>query len=345
MKSLACPDALISSHSDGTFRWGSYHISLSDSPGPWDLGQDDEFFWAIWKRWNDMKKLFSLYLDPKISQKYRDCPRVLLPAAVHLEESPCAMELDSQKICLNLDEAMGLDKIDLASYCRFYRALTAHWRASSLYHMAQTLDDFHPPDYGPLRYVSAARPFLEHKNTTLEEVLEIVEVIEFIWGFLGYTIFGLPQEPDAELNIDVMRHHRLMRFTAFLQPSDFLTILYDYRGASDDKLHEYVHQAASFAGERVKRIYSAFYHRTVELGICDALEKHPASPFSGRMGSGTAFQNLWKICSSEWDNFRSEWAAEIKGNVFNTESSFREMDFFAKIMGNAIKSLLHEEIS
>lgn len=354
MKSLAAPDALISSHPDGIFRCGSYHISLSDEPGSWDLGQNDEFLWAIWKRWNDMKKLFRLYLDSEVSTKYRDCPAVLLPGPIHPIDLPFAKLLDLRKVCVKPGEAVRLAEKDKASYCRFYRALTAHWRASSLFHMAQTFDDFHSPVDGSLPHIKTARSFIQHRDTTLEEVLEIAEVIEFVWGFLGYTILRLHQEGGSEIyrraledvpgHMNVSRQD-LMQFTAFLQPSDILTLLHDYWGARDKTLHKYVDQAAHFAGKRDIRHRPSAYHEYVMFGFFDALEKHQGSPFPVVMGPGSEFQKPWQRYKPKWFGFGPTWAAEIKGIVFNTESCFREMDFFAKIMGDAIESRLHEEIS
>jgi hypothetical protein len=76
------------------------------------------------------------------------------------------------------------------SYQRFYKALTAHWAMVEMLWVARVAA-YHSPD---LRDEAHARIWDLFTNTTrsLQEKIDIVEVVDFVWGYLARKNFHLP---------------------------------------------------------------------------------------------------------------------------------------------------------
>jgi hypothetical protein len=76
------------------------------------------------------------------------------------------------------------------SYQRFYKALTAHWAMVEMLWVARVAA-YHSPD---LRDEAHARIWDLFTNTTrsLQEKIDIVEVVDFVWGFLARKNFDIP---------------------------------------------------------------------------------------------------------------------------------------------------------
>lgn len=272
-----------------------------------------------------MKGLFKLYLDPEVSKAYRDCPLVLVPSASALYDVPRAKVLDARKNLLEVTKVDSLKGDDELSYRRFYRALTAHWKGSSLYHIALTSNAVYPTTKDTTCYKSAARAILEQRNKALGELVDIVEVVEFVWGFLGYTIFGLPE--DRSFPLEIAGFYNLLRNIAFLQPPDFLKLFQVHRAMNDREKQRYVEEAMSIAARWPTRGYLD-NHKAIEVGIFKALARYPNSAIA------LYDEDPESVCERRWQEYRTRWAEEVKGRVFQTEAFYGGRELYDKIMGN-----------
>ncbi|KGO55791.1 hypothetical protein PEX1_062410 [Penicillium expansum] len=161
--------------------WGSVLKGLSEKN---DF--TDSMVWEIVCRWHAMKLLFDLYCDPLIRESF-------MRSAILDESDGVQNTLMSEEVIPNLSISCSkMNQIKSTrtqkAYKRFYQALTAHWVSTETFCIARGADyETSKEHIECFDYVWDVR--VDNPGRALEEKLDILEVVDFVWGFLGRKIF------------------------------------------------------------------------------------------------------------------------------------------------------------
>lgn len=146
----------------------------------------DSMVWEIVVRWHAMKLLWGLYCDPPIRESY-------MRSAVLDESHGICKVLASEdsmpgpSSSCSVKNQTGTKQLGKA-YVRFYQALTAHWVATETYSIARGVvyetSDEYLECFG---YVWDLR--VDNPGRTLAEKLDVLEVVDFVSGYLGRKVF------------------------------------------------------------------------------------------------------------------------------------------------------------
>ncbi|PYI08762.1 hypothetical protein BO78DRAFT_384857 [Aspergillus sclerotiicarbonarius CBS 121057] len=159
-----------------------YELSMASSPAV-----STEIIWETVARWGAMRVLFDLYCDASVQNTY--CRSIY----------PCDFARNDRKFIQDLGESFRhlsgqvcnrfhcLDgKQRQRAYKRFYKAITAHWKKVEqrwltkcrVYRDAENATD------AIEKYVAGFMEF-ESDSHSLQGRLDILEVTDFVWSFLG----------------------------------------------------------------------------------------------------------------------------------------------------------------
>lgn len=142
--------------------------------------------WEIVCRWHAMKLLFDLYCDPLIRESYM---RSAILDESHGVENALMSEdfIPNPSItCSKMNQIRATQT--QKAYQRFYQALTAHWVATETLCIARGAVYETSNEYLEcFDYVWDLR--INNPGRSLVEKLDILEVVDFVWGFLGRKIF------------------------------------------------------------------------------------------------------------------------------------------------------------
>ncbi|KAJ5318626.1 hypothetical protein N7476_005046 [Penicillium atrosanguineum] len=322
-KTLAKP--ILHDETANALTCGGFHASLDESPNSQSLGEDDFMVRLIWNRWHQMKELYTMYLDPGISEAYQDCPMILAPSCVQ-ETVSLSRDLAGRKRTIHNPGTGDWKQAHQEYYHRFYLALTTHWRGLALYDIAQSLMLVVRGSEHSACYDTARAIFCQEINQTLDDLVDIVDVVEFVWGFLGYTILGCPENKQFPLLTE--RFLNLTINIAYLQPPDFLELFQQYGRMSDRERQVYVEDASSRAIGRKDRGFG--YHSKIEVGVIECLASYSTLDDSSL---DQRLKNERKEkCTKKWVGFRATWSLKVKGRVLQEEVSFEGSCLYDEIM-------------
>lgn len=147
--------------------------------------------WEIVCRWHFMKILFDLYCDPLIRDPY------IRSATLNESQEVEKILMSEDHIPNPSTSCLMVNQIDTTqyknAYQRFYQALTAHWVAT------ETLCIVRGANYETsneclecFAYAWALR--IDNPGRALAEKMDVLEVVDFVWGYLGRKVF---QEENA----------------------------------------------------------------------------------------------------------------------------------------------------
>ncbi|KAJ6047186.1 uncharacterized protein N7446_012020 [Penicillium canescens] len=175
-------------------RW---HLNMLE---PLEYGKDipEEVVWDIVSRWHGMRLLFAIYLDKAINEAYVNSTfsytsGVNRPDTTEASASEGDMPKPSQIPGSCANGTIPEDR--KGGYERFYKALTAQWVAieklwrvrSQVWPNAQKFDD---------AFDSTLRQWTNNPARPIREKLDIVEIVDFIWGFAGRKAFHVSDVPS-----------------------------------------------------------------------------------------------------------------------------------------------------
>jgi hypothetical protein len=223
-----------------------------------------EVVWSIVCRWHAMKVLFDLYFDSTIRPFYLQS---LLPHQPwRLQTEQWVMEV-AYETPMPPPSGRDIESLQTAekqrAYERFYRGLCSHWTTVDELWLARIS-----------RYSTSKLQFeafdkiwalwLDHPARDVREKLQAVEIIEFVWGFLGRKIFRDPERlsdwllgEDAEEEfLDDSPSGNWMYFvhvvSQYLRPPQIIELLDDMwnpRSKPFDKA-TYLHSSGLFDSSR-----------------------------------------------------------------------------------------------
>jgi hypothetical protein len=322
-------------------RW---HLNMLE-PLRYGTSIPDEVVWDIVTRWHGMRLLFAIYLDKATMEAYVRSVFSFTPGVNEpdtTEES--AFEGDIPKPSPNPESCEN--RTTLASrqggYERFYKALTAQWMSieklwrvrSQVWPNAQKFDD---------AFDATLRQWINNPGRPMKEKIDIAEIVEFVWGFLGRKTIRFSEFSSwLEGEDDLVRDQYLDQdeskvgnwgffvrsVVQFLRPPQILQLVLSYWYPS------------SWNFDR-----SGFLRH---LGLFDTWEgvlinAHP-SPRSDSwvpldivnydVGNSFAHMENGKEVEENWQKYRqTSWPKEIKGKLFL--DGIPERDILCKVTGGA----------
>ncbi|KAF2181213.1 hypothetical protein K469DRAFT_638382, partial [Zopfia rhizophila CBS 207.26] len=143
----------------------------------------DQQIWDIVARWQGLRPLQHFYLDPVIYSKYTESP------CITGDNAPQEMDmLDIWRLARNGKEIGHNNGVICTATAfspsetgRFYKALTGYWVASESLKLAQqcryTLQSIENQTFDDV-------DAMWWQRTSLQESLEVLEVYDFVYGFL-----------------------------------------------------------------------------------------------------------------------------------------------------------------
>lgn len=174
----------------------SYKESLYPHTGT-DVTLADPEIWSIVCRWQGLRLLYDIYCDPSIRSLYNRSVRLNWPIhesyeeeyALHRDEHCPEPSIGQNDV--SRDASVRSSRI--LGYRRFYQALTTHWFAIEMLWLAR-VSVYETPQQRNKHFARVWRTWGHNSERTLQEKLDILEVYDFVWGFLGRKIFA--EVPD-----------------------------------------------------------------------------------------------------------------------------------------------------
>ncbi|KAJ6051012.1 uncharacterized protein N7446_005643 [Penicillium canescens] len=167
---------------------------------PLDCGEviPDGVVWDVVCRWQGLRLLFDLYVDTAIRKSY---VKSVFPYSTGLgkpdrtEESASEGDLPKPSQIPSPCANAMIPEDRKSAYERFYKALTAHWVAietlwkvrTQVWPNAQQFDS---------AFESAVEMWSNNPGRPLKEKMDIIEIVDFIWGFLGRKAFHVASVPS-----------------------------------------------------------------------------------------------------------------------------------------------------
>ncbi|CAL5874618.1 uncharacterized protein PFLUO_LOCUS8915, partial [Penicillium psychrofluorescens] len=168
-----------------------------------DLGKSSrelpaETVWAVVCRWHAMRLLFNLYCDSSVQRSYSTS---IYPYTGHRAVWEDRQAMGREEALLPPSRSCSLDFYALdaeqkqRSYQRFYKALTAHWVAFEALWLAR-VQDYGTAEEWDKAYDLVGSLWTDNPARPLKEKVDIVEVVDFVWGFLGRKPFHVSSVPS-----------------------------------------------------------------------------------------------------------------------------------------------------
>ena len=295
----------------------------------------DGVVWDIVCRWHGMHLLFDLYIDKDIAGAY-SLSRFSYTSAV--------FTTDTTELSANEEDTPKPSRVSSAyantmvpedkkyAYERFYKALTAQWIAveklwkvrSQVWQNAQAFDD---------AFDSAIKTWTNNPARPFEEKLDIVEIVDFVWGFLGRKTFDL-SSVSSWLEGDLVREQYIDQTESEVGNWGFFvrSVIQFLRPPQIIQLVLSSWYPSSWNYERPEFLRNLGVFDTWEGILVDAQE----SPMSDNWiplhivddDVGNSFLHMVnaKEITERWESYRdSQWSAEIKGNLFLRRNAEREV--------------------
>lgn len=290
-------------NTSNTLSYAGLHASLDESPARHNLTSKDVELIRGW--WYKVKAIYRLYCTPGTLHTYRDCPNILVPLPESHKFSDMVKDLTYSNYKISHHSQSDVNLTDDKSFIRFYRAVAAHWRGHILYDIAHAVD----PRNGRSVCLDKARAiFRQTLNKSLDDLVEILEAVEFVWGFLGYIIFGCDKsirEPDRRYSI-------MLHSFIDLQPPHFFELLQKPYDMSEQDKDEYVKTETSQVSITNRK--SRQHHAAIEEGIVTRLTEY------AKTSSSQSDTELRNECRQKWHIYKRRWGSDMKGRVFLGES-------------------------
>ncbi|GIJ91855.1 hypothetical protein Asppvi_010830 [Aspergillus pseudoviridinutans] len=156
-----------------------------------------EAIWEIVCRWHTMRVLFLLYCDSSIQASFS-----LSAISSWYDEAVEKDEEFAREMPLPVPSGVSCEaftRLSAAqrqrSYQRFYKAVMAHWLAVETLWFAKVQVYESPRQCdGIFKHVWAL--WIDNQGRPLQEKIDIVEVVDFVWNFLGRKNFSVSSIPD-----------------------------------------------------------------------------------------------------------------------------------------------------
>ncbi|KAI9837503.1 MAG: hypothetical protein M1819_007153 [Sarea resinae] len=274
----------------------------------------DEHVWEIVCRWQGLRLIQDLYLHPIIQQAYSDS---MFPYDVHTlvdtlkltEETP----VPALKDCLISSKQRSFNSEQTG---RFYAATTAHWLAIEALRLAHA-STYHLSTERNTRYSQIHHMWKDNEEMSLQESFDVLEVYDFIYGYLLRKVMGTgnwylqwspgdvpyPRWSDMNLFVNNARLH--------LRPPDIIELLLmhtwtDEPGWPEDKGQYLASRGMfDFYGGSVRHMDTPFLPDTyfsgghLEVGVGLKLEAYGGEELS-----------------RGWASYRKEWPVEARHSLF-----------------------------
>jgi hypothetical protein len=167
--------------------------------------------WDVVCRWQGMRVLYDLYCNSAINEAYSTVtsPFFLGEEATRSFPSDEVMTRDPALQPPSgpthaIAEEMS-PKQRNQSYQRFYKALTIHWISAEIFWLLRARPVQSPPEFLNV-HSRLQKDWSDNETRSLPDKLDIVEVTEFVWGFLGrkpFHVSSVPVWPEG-LDEDVL---------------------------------------------------------------------------------------------------------------------------------------------
>lgn len=144
-----------------------------------------------------MRLLFNLYCDSSVQRSYSASIFPYVGRAGEVDDSEALGREDPLPVP-SRSHNLFFDALDAEtkkrSYKRFYKALTAHWIAVEALWLARTQVYETVEDYDQA-FGLVWTMWTNNPARPIEEKIDLVEVVDFVWGFLGRKTFHVSSVP------------------------------------------------------------------------------------------------------------------------------------------------------
>lgn len=155
-----------------------------------------EIIWDIVCRWHGMRILYSLYCDSAINKAYLSSafPSEVLADEINDEmASESALPPPSGPISASFKEMSTKQRQQ--SYQRFYKAVITHWNPVEMLWLVRTQVFPNAREFDKT-FERTWDIWDNNPTRSVSDKIDIIEVVDFVWGFLGRKAFHLSSVPD-----------------------------------------------------------------------------------------------------------------------------------------------------
>ncbi len=290
---------------------------------PGDL--TEERIYAILCRWQGLRVLQDLYLDPMIHTKYLNS---IFPYVEHDRSTDITLLMESAARILHLQTSSVKNQPGISFSAqqtrRFYKALNSYWLAMEwVWLWSRSIHDTWQENWKMKDMIDNI--WRGYHCRSLLESFELIEVHDFVYGFLLRIIFPdfeamlpwigenltifLADEPDRSIGYDYF----VACSRLFLRPPDIIELLIKGGSITKAKNVEYLQLRGAFeitgGVELIKHparvsLDPWFDVRTLQNGVCRHIKD---------IGDNTeATRNLLKL----WKLFRENWKQDARWTLF-----------------------------
>ncbi|PYH75174.1 uncharacterized protein BO88DRAFT_440426 [Aspergillus vadensis CBS 113365] len=285
-------------------------------------------------RWHAMKILYDLYRSSSIHSHYVRANTVIHPA------------MDDRLYDCATEEAMPEPKdfnctLDYghryAEYSRFYHALTAHWvliekiwlAKMTHYKMSSTRND---------RYNQLWQLWADNPDRSLREKLDLIEVVEFIWGYLGRNIFKgrfaqlsdwVPQADLAQFTehetSDSAWASFIARVTQELRPPHIIELLlllnWNSKMAWRIDRPTYLRQLGFLVEPQSVEKWNDTDWPDTQFSL-NILDEDVINSLVDMVGS----EDSYDLCEKQWYNYKdTQWQGNMQGRILGYEMTSQQL--------------------
>jgi hypothetical protein len=145
-----------------------------------------------------MRILYDLYCDSAVNEAYLNSAFPYLsenfvPEIFEAMVSESALPVPSGPMSVSFEE-MSADRRQ-QSYQRFYKAVTRHWISVELLWFVRTGTVPNAREFDQA-FERTWRMWEHNPTRSISDKIDIIEVVDFVWGFLGRKSFSLSSVPD-----------------------------------------------------------------------------------------------------------------------------------------------------
>lgn len=168
---------------------------------PLNSGDDipAEVVWDIVCRWQGIRVLYDLYCDSVVNEAYlaSTFPHITdvvdMPDTTEAMAAESALAYPSGFVCASFQEASQMER--QRSYQRFYKAVTRHWISVETLWLVRTQPLPNAKEFDRA-FERTWQTWSHNPTRPASDKIDIIEVVDFVWGFLGRKAFHISSLPD-----------------------------------------------------------------------------------------------------------------------------------------------------
>lgn len=295
-----------------------------------------------------MRVLYDLYCDSAINEAYSvsTFPYITdlsVSKTTEAMASEAALQLPSGPVSASVEEMST--KQSYQSYQRFYKAVTRHWISVELFWLVRTQSFPNAGEFDKA-FDRACRVWDQNPTRPLSDKLDIIEVVDFVWGFLGRKAFHPSSVPAwlQDLGEDVLQEYLDGNETEASNWGFFVRSTFQYlRPPNIIELLLWMWNSSRWIFNRPKFLQHLGLFDTWEgiqeddSGMSHADNWIPITIVENDIESSVTHMQDVATFATQWKEYRySRWPLDARGRIFFRDPTTEER--FMQMIGSQIPS-------